>query len=419
MKASEVSLTFAALIVAAFCLIAQFVCLPKSCPLLCDINLRHAEVSCSHEGVNPFHVWTREVVSPRYKGLPRPDFPRDDSPGKRNVHAYPPWHTTFCWAYGWLPTSVCAALVSLLSAIGLAIGICWVWRRTRREARPVTFAVLCALAILPASSAFWTGNYGLVILGLFLVFLWGLERGHAVLAGVCWALMMIKPQIALLFFWPLLFRRRFTTIAVAVLLCVLGTLWPMVVYHESPIALLLQIPEIGKPYVQSGSGSFPGMANMLLGQYGGLVWSGVCFIGCGVFSFFARTAPTWLLRFVPALIVFPIWTYSQLHDLVVQLPFYVLLTLVAFGYASIQTPRWEQRLALGALWASVCGMAFDRAWMLLIELGCFDPTGRGWIYRLVTYSILALTSCAVLALALFARRADDEASAPTTSRIGG
>lgn len=403
MKAPERWLTVAGGVALLSCLLIQWRCLPSACPPFCDISLRQAEIACSHEGVNPFRVWAHEVDSPRYAGHPRPDFPAQATPGKRPVHAYPPWHTAFCWFYGWLPAAACAALVSLLSALGLAAGVWWVANRVPRDRLLAAFALLGALFLVPASFAFWTGNYGLVLLGLFLAFLWCMERDRTVLAGLCWALMLIKPQVAALLFWPLLFRRRFTTIAVAGLVCALATLWPAAVYRESPLALILQIPEIGKPYLHVTAGTIPNAICALAGEGGVLAWGALCVLACAALSFLTRSAPCWLLRCVPALIVFPVWTYSQPHDLAIQLPLYALLLLAVFGKAPFPIPRWGRRLACVAVWSALFGRVFERAWQLANETRFVNLAGYDWLYIVVVHLALALASLACLTLAFFAR----------------
>ena len=90
----------------------------------------------------------------------------------------------------------------------------------------------------------------------------------------------------------------------------LATLWPAAVYRESPLALILQIPEIGKPYLHVTAGTIPNAICALAGEGGVLAWGALCVLACAALSFLTQSAPCWLLRCVPALIVFPVWTYS-------------------------------------------------------------------------------------------------------------
>ena len=85
----------------------------------CDLMFRISEVQCAHTGVNPFDVWDRKVTTERFRGMDREDraeTPPEDA-HKLVVHAYPAWHTTYCWFYGWLPRAVTVALLGVFSAI--------------------------------------------------------------------------------------------------------------------------------------------------------------------------------------------------------------------------------------------------------------------------------------------------------------
>lgn len=183
----------------------------------------------------------------------------------------------------------------------------------------------------------------------------------------------------------------------------LATLWPAAVYRESPLALILQIPEIGKPYLHVTAGTIPNAICALAGEGGVLAWGALCVLACAALSFLTRSAPCWLLRCVPALIVFPVWTYSQPHDLAIQLPLYALLLLAVFGKAPFPIPRWGRRLACVAVWAALFGRVFERAWQLANETRFVNLAGYDWLYIVVVHLALALASLACLALAFFAR----------------
>lgn len=73
---------------------------------------------------------------------------------------------------------------------------------------------------------FYYGNYGFILL-LFSVLMYeSLVRGKQIYAGLSWAIMMIKPNVSILFFWPLLFQKKYVAIGVAIAIFLLATLWP-------------------------------------------------------------------------------------------------------------------------------------------------------------------------------------------------
>ena len=315
------------------------------------------------------------------------------------VCAYPPWHMTYTWFYGWLPKTVCLSLVLVLLLVALSISLRWAWRLGQKGKRLLPFSILLALLAVPLSFSVYCGNYGVLVLMLLLALFWVLEKNRPLLAGVCWALMMIKPQIAVLFFWPLLFQRQYRAILIAIVICFVATLWPAYIYQESPITLILQIPDMAIPKPKDTL-ALPGLAYRVLGEYGPMIWMAVCFMVCGVFSFYFRRAQSWVLRFAPALLIFPLWTYSQPHDLSVLLPLYALLAVTVVSEAMPEHPRIIQGIQGGVI--TLVAITFVKwVWSIGVILHAFDPSGLGWIYRmldplLMMVAMLCATGCLFL-----------------------
>jgi hypothetical protein len=137
-----------------------------------------------------------------------------------------------------------------------------------------------------------------------------------VMAGVCWALVMLKPQIGGLLLFPLVFGRKWGTIITAGTICFLASIPPAFLCGKSVVSLLLEVLEIGNPYA-FGNGLVPawlggrdilGSAAMpacLLIGGGGCVW----------LSFMLRKESNWLIKFLPAILLFPAWvTYHNQGD---------------------------------------------------------------------------------------------------------
>lgn len=390
------ALATAALLCAVAALAAvAFVKAKATYGLFCDLNLRYNEVCCSHEGVNPFRVWDQEVVHGRYQGLRRPDKPEPRSPGKETVHAYPPWHTTFLWWYPWLPRGlVLWGMFAFNVAAFLAAGAYFA-RRLPLES-PWDRAMFCLCGILPCAymwgSHLLTGNYPILVLVLFLLMVELLRRGRDVAAGLCWALAMTKPQMAALFIWPLLLAGRFKTIATAAAVVAAATLVPALVYGESPVELVLQVPRIGLPYASVGGGLH-------------LAVAAAGFVACGALSAVFAKSPSWIVRFVPVMLVMPVWTYSLPQDRTFMVCLSFTLGLAWYGFAE---RRWGGAGAKSALYAAMAAVAaavvaFPAFAAAGILFGFLDKESVGQVYRAWQTALYALACTGGVLLALDVR----------------
>ncbi len=297
-----------------------------------DLSMRYHEISCAHTGVNPFHIWNRTVESGRYKGLSRPDKPdetrTDDT--RATIHAYPPWHTTFFWWYGWLSREVVVTLFLLCSCSIFALAFFLFRRWAPADLWPciIYWSTLLILMLKSFRLTMDVGNYGCFLLLGSLILFFGMKKTNFLLLGAAWALIMIKPQVGVLFFWPLLFARRYAAIAVAVILCLLATLWPAHVYGESPFELILQVPRLGAPYVVDWRNFVSLTVGRMTGCLGVSIWSVFCFAACGLLSFQMRASNSDLMKFLPVCIFIPIWTYALAVDWLVLWPLYVAMAIL-------------------------------------------------------------------------------------------
>ena len=350
-------------LVAALALLGAYVAWrADAAPVFCDFDLRYNEMLCSHQGVDPYDVWERKTtVGGMFQGFWRPDMPRtggdETRPGVMYVHSYPAWHTTYFWWYAWLPRSACHFLMLLLSAASYAAAFAYLYRNCLPEALPrAGRAMVVSLAFLACapSAGFQIRmiNYGAMLLLLFLLAVECLRRGHDVACGACLAVMMVKPQVAIPFFWPLLIARRYRAVLAAVAICSLATLWPSFVYGRSPVELLLELTKFGAPYVALYKGPLFRLSRLVFGHdlaMFGQMAAG--FAACGALSWLVRGSKSWLVRFLPAMAVFPLWTYSWSHDLVMHLCCYSAIASLAVFCIRHESLR-RHGLALGALFAA-------------------------------------------------------------------
>lgn len=384
--------------------------------VFCDLNLRYNEVVCSHDGINPFKIWSHEITHDRYQGLMRYDMPEERRPGKLEVHAYPPWHTTFFWWYPLLPRGLVQfGFLAFNFLAFIAIGAYFASRL------PPTMsladkAAFCFGGLLPCAYVWGTlltnGNYSVFVLVSFFLLLLSLKRGHDVVAGVCWAAMMVKPQMSALVFWPLLFAGKVKTIAVAAVILAVATLVPSFVYGESPVELVLQIPQIGLPYIKEGYASGL-MSALCLSEWASdvkmqTVVTLVCFALCGVLSWVFSKSRSWTIRFVPMVLFSPIWSYSLPYDRVI-----LVYVFFAFGLVGIDLAesRWGARakavfyVATFAIAAIVS--AFPLAAALGSASGAFEYPVVGAIYKAWQVVIMLLAWAAGAFVAFNIREADE------------
>ena len=349
----------------------------------CDLMYRINEVQCAHTGVNPFDVWDRKVTTERFRGMDRDD--REETPPedahKLVVHSYPPWHTTFCWFYGWLPQPITTALLGVAYGISLAFLVMWIKQRISSldaAGRVFVWSWLVAMLLGDLVSCFGCLQYGLPLAALALLMYDSLDKGRDGLAAVCWALMMVKPQVGALFFFPLLFGRKYKVILVAAAICFLATLWPAWVYRESPIELILQIPRIGVPYNEE-----PVVSKCLaplFGKSATFVWAGVCAAICAVGSWMFRKSGSWLVRTLPVMWMFPLWTYSQNHDHLVTWSLALVWGMLIVGIGRDSLSPVARKVLYLCTGIQIAWLVFSSGWHFCVAVKLFNPSGFGWIY---------------------------------------
>lgn len=327
-----------------------------------DCILRHNEVSCIHTGVDPFDIFERKIESDEFYGYRRPDKPNEPGNGRKLVHSYPPWHMALFWWYGYVSTNVCIAIMIGVYACSL-VWIC-IWTSKRIHAPDRIHYVqnvlfLLVMTIFLFSNICWTLNYGVLLLGCSLLLYTAIECKQDIFAGIMFSFIMIKPQVGVLFVFPLLFGKRFKVIVIAGVICVLETLFISWQLNKSPIELILQIPQISAPFHK---GFFANFAIKVFGSYGQYISMGVfaaiVFAGC----FLVRNAEDIWVRFLPTVAFVPFWTYSQNHDWLVALPCYLYILKNEYNYPRL----FNLCFCLVLLWP-LSIISYDMGWSICGE----------------------------------------------------
>ncbi len=288
-----------------------------------DFNLRYNEICAAHERINSFLVWEGKLTSTKFIGFERPDKDvlNENNQPKMAVHAYPPWHITYFYFYGWIPRGIMNILFLLVNCIiVLILFSCLLYYCISKKFNVTSFLIITWGILLyfqaHIKSTLTVGNYCIIIAALSLVFYWALDKKKQFIAGIVWAIMMIKPHVVVLFFWPLFFAKQWKTICVAVITCLLSILFPAYLFKQSPIDLIFEIPKIGAPYCQDITFGSPllTLAYKLFGANYIIITAMVGFALCGLLSFFTQKYSQWWQKCLPVMLVIPYWTYAQRMD---------------------------------------------------------------------------------------------------------
>ena len=210
--------------------------------------------------------------------------------------------------------------------------------------RALAASLLVFAPSLWANAVFFGNQSGiiccLIVLSMFLL------ENHPILTGVVLAFAMCKPQIAAVFFLPLLVKGKWKTIATSVVIVLAGWVAAVRMTNTRPLEMLLQMLTQGLGYTNSYY-SYYGIFNILLG-FG--VPSNVVLVldvafACAVFALLARLLfregleDDWLCWFSLIAVLSTCWFYKQSHD-------YVILMLPCIAVFTMDRPPLRQYLNL-------------------------------------------------------------------------
>ena len=93
-----------------------------------------------------------------------------------------------------------------------------------------------------------------------------------------------------------------------------------------------------------------------------------------------RKSGGWLVRTLPVMWIFPLWTYSQNHDHLVTWSLALVwgMLIVGVGRDGL-TPVARKVLDL-CTGIQVAWLVFMSGWHFCVALQLFNPSGFGWIY---------------------------------------
>lgn len=159
-----------------------------------DLELRSAEFDYFAEGVYPHRRVAEATGGERIK--------------KHTV--YPPYAFVMFSAFCWPATEEAERLIfQILSVAGLLLMAIYGARNLAFAGRPAAWlGFALPLAFSGNYVAFYQGQFSMISVALVIAQMWLLQRNRPLSAGICWALAMIKPQVALAFGLLFLLRRE-------------------------------------------------------------------------------------------------------------------------------------------------------------------------------------------------------------------
>ena len=282
-----------------------------------DFGLRMAEAKCLRSGVNPYDVWHGDIIM-------KPYIPFDTDLGHslqgtegftECINAYVPWEYTLFMPLTFLPLRVAYAtffaIQALCLVILLAIGYSFAKRiELDRHGAYIATAGAILLTGISLGRDFESGNFAIVVLTATALMAVCLNNGRKILAGVFWAIAMIKPQLGLVFAIPLLMRKEFLTCAVAAALCIALSIPAALMCNASPLEMILQAPNAGIDSYY-GSGTFPYSLFPFVSKNVAVhIGLSIGAIVCVLMTHMMSRHRNWLLYMLPAFITAPAWTYS-------------------------------------------------------------------------------------------------------------
>lgn len=349
----------------------------------CDFSLRLAEVDCVKRGVDPFLVWDETVVlRPYYTNNPgRRSIPEGCS---QQVSVYVPWEYSLAFPLSMIPPNAAWWMFSALSFLLLGFVVAVGFRRIGWLA-----AVPVLVVAHPIWSNFQVGNYAVHVLAAAVGMAVCLNRGKSVAAGLCWMLVLVKPQIGIPFAVPLLVRTRICTGVTAALACVVLSV-PAILLCHPPLPEFFFEASKASAFAFEGCGTWPKFLCGHLGP-GADIGLGLA-IGaalCALMTWMLRRERDWLVYLMPAAICGSCWTYTQAYS-------HAMGWFVAFAIVSalVRNPKSRFLWALLALSLPVLSRAL-LAWHGLCAFFGFEFPMSEYAFRCAD----SLNSTASLAIA--------------------
>lgn len=285
-----------------------------------DFRLRYNEVQCVRSGIDPYLVWSGAIQSDAFYSYNHPEWKTAAS--AKPVNAYPPWEYTFLLPLTFLPYPVAWHVYRIGEIAILVLFAIWNYHRGLKVNHDALDGLFLSASALFVGMPTWTmvkmDNYGIFFIPVAILLARSLASKREIVSGLCLAVLMIKPQIGVLFAITALFQGRWRSCVAGAVVCMLASLYPAVLLHLSPLDLVLQIPQYGSDVAHS-SLLVPNRVFVFLAKsFGHLTVAAANGVaGLLLFSIAAwrlRRSEEPIERILPAILFIGVWTYCSWSD---------------------------------------------------------------------------------------------------------
>lgn len=341
----------------------------------CDFTFRMNELLCLKQGVDPYDVWSGRVSVPPFESCGVAS-EQEVVPIDHRVFTYPPWEYAYMLPLSCLSRNVSWGVYFSLWVIGFVV-VYFIGRRHFSSPIPVSCALLVVSYVL--FSDLQVGNFGVFVLLSACLMAASLNSGKSALSGVCWAVAMVKPQLALLFAVPLLLKGKMLTCVVAIAVCLGVSFVPAVICGKSPVTLILEVPGSNVEFFQ-GCGTCPyWFCSWISSEVCIVVGLIIGLLLCVTMTFAIRKERDWFLLQMPAAICGCTWSYA--HSYCHALGWFLAFVLVR---ELVRNPRSKFLWTMLALSAFVLSRWF-LAWHGLCAF-------MGWRFPMSEYAFRCVDS---------------------------
>ena len=345
-----------------------------------DFGWRYNEALCVRSGVDPYDVCFNAKPSERFTSV----FAAE--PGKLPVNAYTPWEYSWMLPLTHLPRETAHTFFLLLNLAALLGIASLAWRRARRHGLPcparwIVVAGACFLGI-SLYRVLQVSNYGLLMAFAAFAMAECLDARREILAGLCWAMVLVKPQIGILLAFPLLLGRHVVALLTGAGFCALSALPAAALCNANPARMVWRVLHSGTHSIRASEVGTPLLPPELVASLSGIAPPAAWLALSAVIGLSLALALSWRMRrhsdavarLAPALAVGLLWMPGHFHDRVLLAPVLAWLLVLALNHETHEKRPASNlsRRALGAwlvftaeFWAvPVVGLAFV-AWSAL------------------------------------------------------
>lgn len=301
-----------------------------------DFRMRYNEAQCVRKGKDPYLMWNGTLPLGEYKAW---DFSHAlDADKAKIIHAYPPWEYVWMMPLTFFQQDIAERIFWGMSWLGILFlcGSAFILgRRQMNGACWAGFASMTSVLLVNCAIDECLGwqNYGILIAAAVLAAILCHRSGNEVWSGVFWSFTLVKPQLGMIFFVPLIIQRKWSAISTAAVITITGTLIAAFLCGRSPVDMILAITEYSKGQFRE-TGIVPRSLYLSMVKQCGdtclMLCSAAIGLGlCAFLSLMLRSCKEPFEWILPAVFFSTVWTASRSHDQCVYAVMFLGLSLSA------------------------------------------------------------------------------------------